>query len=99
MVTHRRRLKAILLSEAGGGCVICGYSRTPRALEFHHVEPSEKRFALSQKGITLSLAALREEANKCVLLCANCHAEAEDGLLDLSVHCGYRPSVSQRTGE
>jgi hypothetical protein len=29
------------------------------------------------RGITRSLARLRAEAAKCVLLCANCHAEVE----------------------
>jgi hypothetical protein len=26
---------------------------------------------------------MRAEARKCVLLCANCHAEVESGLIDL----------------
>jgi cytochrome c553 len=30
-----------------------------------------------------SLAAYREEAAKCILLCANCHGEIEAGILDL----------------
>jgi hypothetical protein len=35
------------------------------------------------KGVTLALAKLREEAQKCVLLCSNCHAEVEDGLASI----------------
>lgn len=80
---HRRRLKALLIEEAGGRCIICGYDRQPRALAFHHVDPAQKGFALSQKGVTLSLQALRAEARKCVLLCSNCHAEVEDGFVVL----------------
>ena len=53
----------------------------PRALAFHHVDPAQKEFALTQKGVTLSLQALRAEARKCVLLCSNCHAEVEDGFV------------------
>lgn len=83
VVQHRRRLKALLIEEAGGKCIICGYDRQPRALAFHHVDPAQKGFALSQKGITLSLQALRAEARKCVLLCSNCHAEVEDGFVVL----------------
>jgi transposase len=80
---HRRRLKQLLVEEAGGRCIICGYDRQARALEFHHVDPAQKGFALSRKGITLSLQALRAEARKCVLLCSNCHAEVEDGFVVL----------------
>jgi transposase-like protein len=78
---HRRKLKAILVQEAGGGCVMCGYDRHLRALEFHHLNPDEKRLTLSANGVTKSLDALRAEARKCVLLCSNCHAEVEDGLI------------------
>jgi transposase-like protein len=79
VVRHRRKLKTILVEEAGGKCVLCGYDRNVRALEFHHVDPREKRLTLSANGVTLSLDALRAEARKCVLLCSNCHAEVEDG--------------------
>jgi hypothetical protein len=36
-------------------------------------------FHLSLRGVTRSLEKLREEARKCVLLCATCHAEVEAG--------------------
>jgi len=85
VVRHRRKLKAILVHEAGGRCVVCGYDRHPRALEFHHLQPNDKRLALSANGVTLSLEALRAEARKCVLLCSNCHAEVEDGVVSLPV--------------
>jgi transposase-like protein len=85
-VTRRRRkLKEILVREAGGRCSLCGYSRSLRALEFHHVDPREKRLQLSANGVTLSLDVLRAESLKCVLLCSNCHAEVEDGALPLPV--------------
>lgn len=85
VVRHRQKVKKILVSEAGGCCVICGYSRGFRALQFHHLDPDHKRLQLSAHGITLSLASLRAEARKCVLLCANCHAEVEDDLVSLPV--------------
>lgn len=80
VVARRRTVKAILVAEAGGGCVLCGYDRSPRALHFHHVEPSEKIFGLAFAGVTRSLDRCREEAKKCVLVCSNCHAEVEDGV-------------------
>jgi len=80
VVARRRTVKAILVAEAGGSCVLCGYDRHPRALHFHHLDPSEKAFGLASAGVTRSLARCREEAAKCVLVCSNCHAEVEDGL-------------------
>ncbi len=65
-------------------CAVCGCCRCISALEFHHVAPADKRFALSQEGVTRSLAEARAEASKCVLLCANCHAEVEAGILALA---------------
>jgi hypothetical protein len=53
------------------------------ALQFHHIDPTRKSFSLGREGVTRSLAKAREEARKCVLLCANCHAMVEAGLLDL----------------
>jgi transposase len=85
----RRSVKLTLVEEAGGSCAICGYDRYPRALQFHHLDPAEKSFGLSARGITRSLDELRMEAAKCVLLCANCHAEVEGGLTELPVR--YRP--------
>lgn len=78
---RRRKMKLILVAEAGGRCTICGYSRCIGALHFHHVDPSSKRFHLSMQGATRALATARVEMAKCVLLCANCHAEVEAGLV------------------
>jgi len=76
---RRRRVKEILVAEAGGRCALCGYDRYVGALQFHHLEPGQKRFSLADAGLTRSLAKAREEARKCALVCANCHAELEAG--------------------
>lgn len=81
---RRRKVKDILVAEAGGACRLCGYDRYPGALQFHHLDPAQKRFHFAGRGITRSLAILREEARKCVLLCANCHAEVEAGVAFLA---------------
>jgi 5-methylcytosine-specific restriction endonuclease McrA len=80
---RRRAVKEALIAEAGGKCTLCGYDRSPAALQFHHVEPILKSFSISEKGVTRALAKVREEAQKCVLLCANCHAEVEAGVATL----------------
>jgi transposase len=76
---RRRDIKRILVAEAGGKCLLCGYDRSLSGLHFHHVDPAAKSFALSRQGVTRSLDAARAEARKCVLLCSNCHAEVEAG--------------------
>jgi hypothetical protein len=76
-------MKEALVAEAGGACEVCGYSRCLGALQFHHIDPAAKRYALAGRGITRSLAEAREEAKKCVLLCSNCHAEVEAGVRQL----------------
>lgn len=84
VANRRRKVKQILVEEAGGRCRLCGYSRCIAALEFHHVDPADKLCALSTRGVTRSLERARAEASKCVLLCANCHAEVEAGVRALS---------------
>jgi transposase len=80
VAARRRKVKRILVEEAGGQCALCGYGRCVAALEFHHVDPGLKAFGLADRGMTRALDEAREEARKCVLLCANCHAEVESGM-------------------
>lgn len=79
---RRRAMRDTLIAEAGGRCAICSYDRCPAALHFHHLDPATKRFTI-RSGRTPSLSRLREEAEKCVLLCSNCHAEVESGLTSI----------------
>jgi excisionase family DNA binding protein len=81
---RRRRLKEILVADAGGRCIICGYDRYIGALQFHHREAETKEFGVGERGLTRSLAAVRAEAAKCVLLCANCHSEVEGGIVNIA---------------
>lgn len=83
-VTRRRRkVKQMLVEEAGGVCQACGYGRCIGALHFHHLDATGKKFSLSHRGVARSIAEARSEAKKCVLLCSNCHVEVEAGLRQL----------------
>jgi transposase-like protein len=84
VASARRRVRRILIEEAGGECILCGYRRSHAALQFHHIDPTTKAFTL-RNGDTRSIARMRAEAAKCVLLCANCHAEVESGAARLPV--------------
>jgi len=77
VVNWRRRAKIKLIHYLGDKCQICGYDKPiPSAYAFHHRDPSTKKFTIS--GKTLSFEKLKKEADKCDLLCRNCHAELHD---------------------
>lgn len=74
-VSRRRKLKLVLMM--GGSCQICGYNKNFAALAFHHTDPSQKSFGLDGRTLANnSWETIIAEANKCVLLCHNCHSEA-----------------------
>lgn len=72
---RRKILKEELIAYKGGKCEICGYDKCNAALEFHHINPNEKEFGISVSGVTRSIEELKKEADKCLLLCCNCHRE------------------------
>ena len=53
-------------------CEKCGENH-PACLDFHHINPSEKSFALGRINKFLSIKLLQDEIAKCKVLCANCH--------------------------
>jgi 5-methylcytosine-specific restriction endonuclease McrA len=63
------RIKISAVIAHGGECARCGYDLCIAALDFHHVEPKSK----GEYTVT------KTEAEKCVLLCANCHREHHNG--------------------
>ena len=80
---RRDKTKELLVEYKGGKCEICGYDRCIGALEFHHINPEEKEFGIGQKGYTRSIEKNKEEVDKCILVCANCHREIHEGLINL----------------
>ncbi len=45
----------------------------PACLEFHHINPQEKKFTIGRQERRVSLKSLQDEIAKCRILCANCH--------------------------
>ena len=77
--TRARRLrdrKNIKLQH-GGRCTKCGYSKCLAALQFHHIEPNNKNFGITEalRSSKYSKEEILKESEKCILLCANCHLE------------------------
>ena len=75
-VTGQRRLerKQKMIDFKGGACQRCGYNKCNKALEFHHLDPSQKDMKISD-SYNLSWEKIKLELNKCILICANCHRE------------------------
>lgn len=83
-VTQRRRkLKKMIIEYKGGQCIICSYHRCNGALDLHHIDSAQKEFGLSVRGLTRSWEKIQAEANKCILVCANCHREIHAGITQL----------------
>lgn len=77
VTSWRQRLKKKAIEYKGGSCSRCNYSKSVRALTFHHLDPQEKDFGIGS-GDTKSWETVKKELDKCILLCANCHAEEHD---------------------
>ncbi len=76
----RKAIKKRLVEYKGGCCEKCGYKNCISALQFHHINPTEKDFNISTQ-LNLSdfnISFYYQEVDKCKLLCANCHAEEHD---------------------
>jgi len=78
---RRKRIREMAIEFLGGKCCFCGYSRCSAALDFHHLDEGEKRFGLSQDGMTRSWEKTKQELKKCILVCSNCHREVHAGIL------------------
>jgi len=72
--SHRQKLKTKAIQYKGGACEKCGYNKCEWALDFHHLDANLKDFSISQY-IKLSWDKVRNELDKCIILCANCHRE------------------------
>lgn len=73
-VATQRQAKERAIEYKGGKCEKCGYDKCHAALEFHHLDPNEKDFAISKSRFTV-FDNIKKELDKCILVCANCHRE------------------------
>ena len=83
-------IKLELIKYGGGECIRCGNNSIP-TLQFHHINPNNKSFTIGNiingskkiKGHTYTLEYIKNEVDKCVILCANCHCEYHAGLFKI----------------
>jgi hypothetical protein len=70
----RRQFKVKLKLDFGGKCKICKYDKCLDALDFHHIS-GDKIGDVSDLTYQKGHKVAKKEAEKCILICANCHRE------------------------
>jgi len=81
VIKRRQNLKKMSVEYKGGKCSLCGYNKCISALAFHHLNPNEKDFQISGKSI--SWDKIKNELEKCILVCSNCHQEIHTNLIHI----------------
>lgn len=76
MCDWRKRKKIKAVEYKGGKCQDCGYKKSYNSLDFHHIDPSQKDFSISQ--VNRSWEITKKELDKCILVCSNCHGEIHE---------------------
>lgn len=81
----RQNTKRKLVEGFGGKCNKCGYNKCFDSLDFHHIDPIQKDFSIGDAlASPKKWDILVREAQKCIMLCKNCHIELHSGLWQLS---------------
>ena len=83
--SHRKTWKDALMLrindwKASKGCMCCGEA-TPCCLELHHLDPTEKD--VHPSTARTSWDRFMREAEKCVVVCSNCHKKIHADVLTL----------------
>jgi len=68
---YSKKRKELCLEYLGGKCVKCG---TTHNLQFDHIKREGKKYEITRK-LTYKFDTLKEELDKCQLLCAPCHLD------------------------
>jgi 5-methylcytosine-specific restriction endonuclease McrA len=68
---YRDEKKSYCIEYLGGKCVKCG---TTHNLQFDHIKREGKKYEITRK-LTYKFDNIKEELDKCQLLCAPCHLE------------------------
>jgi hypothetical protein len=70
---YARNRKREIVSMFGNRCAICRTENLPISnYEFHHLNPKEKQYQIS-KILLWNWDIIKNELQKCIMICANCH--------------------------
>lgn len=94
---RRSMIKYAAVQAKGGCCQICGYRKNMAALQFHHPNRDNKHEGWSRLFLQCAHSpkhadTLATELHKCILLCANCHAEHHHAELHMPI-CVHGPML------
>lgn len=68
--------RKVITQMFGDKCSICEYDKCFAALDFHHIDPTQKEFKPAHLlGNFSTVARMITELEKCIMVCANCHRE------------------------
>lgn len=94
LLKHQHGTKERVISVMGGKCQLCGYDKCAKALELHHIDPSQKNRVISGNLLNNSWDKLCDELRKCILVCANCHREIHSGLYEGELVSSFNEDVA-----
>lgn len=72
--------KLLALDYCGNKCKLCGYNKNYTALAFHHIDPKGKDLSISGARFASLKQEHKDELDKCITLCHNCHAIVHENL-------------------
>ena len=75
---YDKRLRYLNQQKLKVGCLICGFKSYSSALDFHILDPSAKEEDTTT-FVRWSQEKLKEEMERYVVLCANCHRGVHSG--------------------
>lgn len=64
-----------ILDKERTGCKDCGYHQYGGALDYHHINSTTKEGRIDALGWYAQSQRYKQEIEKCILLCKNCHYE------------------------
>lgn len=70
------------INECKTSCQVCGESEKI-CLDFHHLR--DKDMPVSQLAAYGSMKRVKEEIDKCIVLCSNCHRKVHAGIINTDV--------------
>lgn len=81
----RRKYDWVNEIKCAAGCLACD-EVDPSCLEFHHVDSSIKEDTISKMiADKVGDGRIREEIDKCLIVCANCHRKIHAGMITVIV--------------
>ncbi len=94
---HRKLTKERVFYVMGEKCAICGLEDDCLSIyDFHHINPKEKDFTISNGAFCSSWLKLIEELKKGVLLCANCHRKVHSNIENFQLKSSF---IQERADE